>query len=394
MGATALKVAGLYLLFGTVWAGAGSWLWPTFTAQFPQVNPALLQTIMHAAFITASAVVVFMLVRAGNSRQNNYRDQYRQLFYEHPLPMWIYQWGTLKFLAVNDAAVKKYGYSRAEFLDMTILDIRHPSTVNDVLEDVRKTNKQFVYRGVWQHRKKSREIFPVELYSHTTRYKGLEARLVMSVDVDAEIRSTIMAKDIGTRYELLAQVTPDYIYYWDMATDHVSRNHGPSTLFGYKEEEITTRGDWWQEKVHPDDVNDMARCFQAVLRSNTVHWDAEYRFRCANGQYKYVHDRGHIIYNEQGQPVRMIGAVQDITEKQQYLQQLQEQNKVLQAIAHINSHEIRRPVASILGIVSMFDLDRNEPALNSRLLGLLQQSTTELDGLLHQIQDKLKTIQK
>ncbi|WP_198673901.1 PAS domain-containing protein [Chitinophaga alhagiae] len=389
MSATALKAAGLYLLLGCVWAGTYSSLWLSLAAHFPQVNPALLPYIMHAAFVTVSAVLVFVLVR-NNSRQNNYR----LLFYEHPLPMWIYEWGTLKFLAVNNAAIEKYGYSRKEFLGMTILDIRHPSTVNEVLEDVRKTSKQSVYRGVWQHQKKNREIFPVELYAHTTRYRGHEARLVMAVDIDAEIRSTVMAKDIGTRYELLAQVTPDYIYYWDMSADHVTRNHGPSSLFGYKEEEIMPHGNWWYEKIHPDDAETVQQRFQAALRSHTVQWSAEYRFRCANGQYKFVHDRGHIIYNEEGQPVRMIGAVQDITEKQQYVQQLQQQNAVLQDIARINSHEIRRPVASILGIMSMFDLDKNEPALNSRLLGLLQQSTAELDGLLHQIQHKLRSLNK
>ncbi len=389
MSATALKAAGLYLLLGCIWAGTNSMLWLSLAAHFPQVNPALLPYIMHAAFVTVSTVLVFVLVR-NNSRRNNYR----LLFYEHPLPMWIYEWGTLKFLAVNNAAVKKYGYSRKEFMGMTILDIRHPSTVNDVLEDVRKTSQQFIYRGVWQHQKKNKEIFPVELYSHSTHYRGHEARLVMAVDIDAEIRSTVMAKDIGTRYELLAQVTQDYIYYWDMVSDHVTRNHGPSSLFGYMEEDITSHGNWWYEKIHPEDAGTIEHRFQASLRNRTVQWNAEYRFRCANGQYKFVHDRGHIIYNEEGQPVRMIGAVQDITEKQQYVEQLQQQNTVLQDIAHINSHEIRKPVASILGIMSMFDLDKNEPAFNSRLLGLLQQSTAELDGLLHQIQHKLRSLNK
>ncbi len=390
MGATALKVAGLYLVIGWVWASTDSWLWHSLAAQFPQVNPALLQYIMHAAFVTASAVLIFVLVRNNNSKQNNFR----MLFYEHPLPMWIYQWDTLRFLAVNDAAVKKYGYSREEFMRMTILEIRHPSTINHVLEDVRKTNKEFVYRGVWQHQKKDKSIFPVEIYSHTTQFRGLEARLVMAVDIDSEIRSTVMAKDIGTRYELLAQVTQDCIYYWDMVADHVTRNHGPSTLFGYDEADIPDKRSWWDDRVHPDDVVPMLQQFEAVIRNNEVQWDAEYRFRCANGEYKHVHDRGHVIYNEKRQAVRMIGAVQDVTEKQQYVQRLRQQNEVLQDIAHINSHEIRRPVSSILGIMSMFDLDKNEPALNNRLLGLLRQSTAELDGLLHQIQHKLKKLSK
>ena len=513
MSYTALKAASLYLLLGLVWISCYSWIWLSLAARFPSVNPALLQYLLHAFFIAGSAILIYVLVRKDFRKNIKYSEQYRQLFYEHPVPMWIYDWKTLRFLAVNNAAIQKYGYSRKEFQQMSILDIRDPSTVPQVLEDVKKTIQHIAYRGIWQHRKKDREVFAAEIYSHSTKYRGRDARIVMAIDVDAEIRSTIMAKDIGTRYELLAQVTQDYIYYWDIATNHVTRNHGPASLFGYKEEEILNNGDWWKENVHPDDIGKVMTSVEQAMRNGDINWEEEYRFRCADGQYKYVNDRGYIIYNDQKQPVRMIGAVQDIddntrqkheiellsmvasrtinsvlitnaageiewvnegfvqqtgysltesigrrprellsgpssnertlqeidikmaskkpfseeyvnykkngdtywvkmdvtpilqedgnvfkfvsiqtdiTERKKFVNQLQHQNEVLQEIARINSHDIRKPVASILGIVSVMDLDKNEPALNSRLLQMLQESTKELDAMLYKIQDNLK----
>lgn len=389
MSYTALKAAGLYLLFGIIWLCSYRGIWLFLSAQLPQVNPVLLEYIMHAVFIIASAVIFYVLAKSlpGNQRE------YRQLFYGHPVPMWIYDWETLRFLAVNDAAVQKYGYSEEEFLRMSILNIRDPVTIQQVLDDVKGTRLDLTYRGIWQHRKKNREIFPVEVYSHTTKYAGRDARLVMAVDVEAEIKSNIIAKDIGTRYDLLSKVTQDSIYYWDMVSGKVTRNHGPSSMFGYKEEDIREESSWWIERIHPDDAGDVLTSFRQAASARMPNWDAEYRFQCGDGCYKYVHDRGHIIYNEKQDAVRVIGVIQDITERRKFIQQLQHQNDALREIARINSHELRKPVASILGIVAIIDLDKNEKALNTELFGMLQESTSTLDAVLHKIRDQLKQLQ-
>lgn len=387
MSYTALRAAGLYLLLGIIWLGSYRGIWLLLSAQLPQVSPALLEYLLHAVFITVSAVFIYVLARTYPGDQH----EYRQLFYGHPVPMWIYDWKTLRFLAVNEAAVQKYGYSEEEFLRMTILQIRDPATIQQVLDDVKGTRQDLTYRGIWQHRKKNRETFPVEIYSHSTRYAGRDARLVMAVDIEAEIRSTIIAKDIGTRYDLLARVTQDSIYYWDMQSGQVTRNHGPSSMFGYKEEDIREESSWWVERIHPDDAGDVMVSFREAAASRQPNWEAEYRFRCADGRYKYVHDRGHIVYNEKQDAVRVIGVIQDITERKRFIQQLQHQNDVLREIARINSHEIRKPVASILGIIAVIDL-KNETSLNTELFGMLKESTCELDAVLFKIRDKLKQL--
>jgi PAS domain S-box-containing protein len=110
-------------------------------------------------------------------------ERYRQLFESHPHPMWVYDVETLRFLAVNDAAIKHYGYSREEFLSMTIKDIRPPEEVPALLRAVAHDPGQVSPRGVWKHRKKDGTNADVEISSHDLVFAERAARLVLAVDV-------------------------------------------------------------------------------------------------------------------------------------------------------------------------------------------------------------------
>jgi PAS domain S-box-containing protein len=108
--------------------------------------------------------------------------QYRALFENSPLPKWVYDVDTLRFVAVNETAVRAYGYSREEFLGMTIKDIRPPedaarlvSAVADLTADDRVS--------VWRHRKKDGTEFDVEIHSHTFAHDGATRRLIVAQDV-------------------------------------------------------------------------------------------------------------------------------------------------------------------------------------------------------------------
>ena len=119
---------------------------------------------------------------------------YRQLFESNPLPMWLYDTKTLAFLAVNDAAVVHYGYTREQFLAMTIKDIRPSEDVAQLLANVNAVKADSELSGPWRHRKRDgTEIF-VEIASHSIDFSGLSARLVLANDVtdrqriEAEVR--------------------------------------------------------------------------------------------------------------------------------------------------------------------------------------------------------------
>lgn len=110
-------------------------------------------------------------------------ERYRLLFENNPLSMWIYDPETLRFLGVNNTAIARYGYSRDEFLNMTILDIRPEEEQWRLLQNVRDAQEPYQASGYWTHRKKDGQTIIVEVFSHSIEYTGKPARLVLANDI-------------------------------------------------------------------------------------------------------------------------------------------------------------------------------------------------------------------
>jgi PAS domain S-box-containing protein len=111
--------------------------------------------------------------------------RYRQLFKANPHPMWLYDVDTLQFLEVNDAAIHYYGYSREEFLSMSIKDIRPEEDHQSLIDHLQKTVEHdgFNEAGVWHHRKKNGEVVDVEIISHTLQFNGHNAKMVLATEM-------------------------------------------------------------------------------------------------------------------------------------------------------------------------------------------------------------------
>jgi PAS domain S-box-containing protein len=112
-------------------------------------------------------------------------ERYRILFQNSPQPMWVFDEETLRFLAVNEAAIHHYGYSREEFLAMTIKDIRPAEDVPALLDDVGKRSRGIDLAGTWHHRKKDGTLIAVEVTSHELTFDERPAKLVLAFDVTA-----------------------------------------------------------------------------------------------------------------------------------------------------------------------------------------------------------------
>ena len=116
--------------------------------------------------------------------------RYRQLFRANPQPMWLYDLETLRFLAVNHAAIEHYGYSEAEFLAMTIADIRPVEDVPRLLDNIKQLKGDTLDQsGLWRHRKKDGTLIDVEVSSHVLEYEGRQAELVLAHDITERKRS-------------------------------------------------------------------------------------------------------------------------------------------------------------------------------------------------------------
>ena len=193
------------------------------------------------------------------------------------------------------------------------------------------------------------------------------------------------------RYDIVAKATSDTITDYDFINDKMYYNEGIQSVFGYSKEDIKDTGAWWNDKLHPDDSERVRRFSKQVRKSKSANIQIEYRFKCADGSYKYVLDRSYLIVDKVGNTARIIGAMQDITEVQNYIQTIEDHNKRLKDIAWTQSHVVRAPLARIMGLI---DLIQSYPDIEdqSLLLEHINTSAKELDGIIRKITNKTEDV--
>jgi PAS domain S-box-containing protein len=127
-------------------------------------------------------------------------DKYKTLFYKSPLAKWIYDEHTLRFLEVNDAALRMYGYTEEEFQQMTLAEIRPPSEVPKLMDDINLVRQDPAASLVseWRHMKKNGELMDVQVSAHSIEYEGKKARVVAITDITERIRNESQLNKLNT----------------------------------------------------------------------------------------------------------------------------------------------------------------------------------------------------
>ncbi len=120
--------------------------------------------------------------------------------------------------------------------------------------------------------------------------------------------------ELQLRYRLVAKVTNDAVWDWDLISDQVLWNDAFERAYGHPLATIEHTGHWWVAHIHPDDRARVERSIQRLIEGEAAAWSEEYRFQRADGSYAEVLDRGQIICDETGRAVRVIGAMLDLSE--------------------------------------------------------------------------------
>jgi PAS domain S-box-containing protein len=146
--------------------------------------------------IVAASVIAKDITDRHDARREllDSEERYHMLFDRHPVPMWVFDSDTLRFLDVNEAAVARYGYSREEFLSMTIKDIRPEEDVDELVKVLSTENRV----STWRHRTKDGRVFHVEVISREIRLHGVSSRLIIANDVSERMR---VERDLRTAFE-------------------------------------------------------------------------------------------------------------------------------------------------------------------------------------------------
>ncbi|MCF7984983.1 MAG: PAS domain S-box protein, partial [Thiohalocapsa sp.] len=162
-------------------------------------------------------------------------------------------------------------------------------------------------------------------------------------DVTQQKTAVDALRESEERLRLATRATNDVIWDWDIQRDAQRWNEAGTRVFGWTEPvEHPVSADWWLERVHPDDLQRIAAGFYAVVENaDCDHWQDEYRLRRQDGGYAPVLDRSYIMRDAQGQPVRMIGAMLDLTERKRAEERLARLARLYQTLSDTNQAIVR-----------------------------------------------------
>lgn len=120
---------------------------------------------------------------------------------------------------------------------------------------------------------------------------------------------------VAEKYDIILKATRDTIWDWNVKEQKFSISSGITETFGYTPREVTNNIEWWFEKIHLQDSLKISVYIYATTDETQERWEDQYRFRCADGSYKYILDRGFVVRDSLGKVMRMVGVMQDITKQ-------------------------------------------------------------------------------
>ncbi|MBB5395220.1 PAS domain S-box protein [Mucilaginibacter sp. AK015] len=450
--------------------------------------------VIALALIIIVGLVLYIRLRKQRQNQEDSADDYKRLFDGIPTPMYIYDAETFRFLAVNDAAIEQYGYTREEFLNLKLTDIRPPEEIPALLKFHESLPEGHVNAGRMLHWNKARQRFYVSVYTHATIFEGKGARQVLIVNIDEKMRAEQILLEKSAEIENMLDSITDGFYALNKNWEVTFMNKAAEQALSCTREEVMGKNLWdffprsregrfyeeyeramnervsvhfeelyaplgvWgalnvyptkdgiavyfvditeqkkiQEKIYIDGQNLRAIINNTrdliwsvdrqsnIITGNQAFWDRvkqltgknegevtnadfvqervkvffdSYERAFAGEAFSIVRQRefnGQQVYEELSfNPIRdlhdqVIGVncfLRDITVAQEHLHKIEDQNKRLREIAWIQSHRVRAPLASILGLIQLCDLNDSP---NAEIIPLLKKSAQDLDHVIMDI---------
>ena len=237
--------------------------------------------------------------------------QYRLLFESNPIPMWVFDRNTLRFLAVNHAAIHQYGYTEQEFLAATITDIRPAEDIPALLADVKKREGGLQEPGLWRHRRKNGSLFDVEILSHQIVYRGLDAVLVAANDITVRKQTEAAMLQAEQKYRSIFENAVVGIFQASVQGRPLSVNRALARMHGYDspEELLEAVSNAAQLFVDP---SRMAELHRAAVNGEGVQ-NVEVEIYCKDHSRKWILVNLQAERDGAGNILFVNGTTEDIT---------------------------------------------------------------------------------
>ena len=243
----------------------------------------------------------------------------------------IYGAETGLVLDANRLACEMYGIPQEGLVGRKVVELSLEPEAQE--EHSRELLRRGAHRGFETvHRRAGGAPMHVSINASVTEHGGRRAILSIVRDVTRRKRTEEALRLSEERHRLVARATNEVIWDNDLTTGRQEWDGAVQAMFGYPPEDLGGDGRWWEERVHPEDRRRVLSRLESLLAGDGELWTEEYRFRRQDGTYATVVDRAYVVRDEGGRPVRMLGSMMDVTERERTEEQLEESRRRLSAL--------------------------------------------------------------
>ncbi len=404
----------IFLLLGFFWALTSEPLVNFVYTNYTSFSEPTIRTFNRLYFVFITGILLFYLMWRQQHKREKSELQYKTLFFANPNPMWIYQIDNLNIIEVNNAAIDKYGYTRSEFLQMSIMDIRSPEEHNNLRRSIENDENQILDDQVWEHRLKSGETIIVSVASHHLNFNSRKCSMVMITDVTQIIQAK---EQLQAAYEVEKQLNEEL----DHNLKLIERSHeesrkmgevidkvsnlviifGPDDTISWVNKAFTDFTGYTLEEcigknpgklligpaTSPEAISTLTK---ALTKGKFVSTDIiNYK---KDGTPYWAELNISPIFDSKGKFEFFISIETVINDRMEKQERLDRQYQAFREIAWTNSHETRRPLATLL---SMVDLLKHAGTESERkeFVEIIEQCSLELDNIIRESAVKINNLE-
>lgn len=291
-------------------------------------------TVMHVA--------ITEVVQAKAAVEES-EKRHREMFRANPHPMWVYDVESFKILDVNNSAVEKYGYSRDEFLSMTLKDLRPEEDIEKLVASVGKRDEGFSDSGIWRHRTKDGRVIFVEISSHAIDYSGHSARIFTAYDLTGRLQAEKELADRETHLQTILNTMPECVKIIDRDLKFVHMNPA-----GLKMLEVTSlseiQGQQATPYIHPDSVAEFNEFHRRALEGESLK--LTFRIIAKTGTEKWMESHLAPLRYQGDDVLAVLSVSHDVTERKRIEAEKERSDSLLNAaiqLSGISGWEITIP---------------------------------------------------
>ena len=312
------------------------------------------------------------------------------------------------WIASPDGKILWLSKSFSDFLGMCSTDINSggwkkitsKSKQFELLENYKnclKTRKSWRETFYLKGRDKKWHCFMVNATPFSNGSDRVRCWIGTNIDITHLKETEEQLKKSDTRYKCAVRATQDVIYDWDLKTNIIVWNDALRTKLLHKKYPPRTRIKWWQDNIHPFERDSVSENLLSAIENKQSEWTMSYRFKKGDGNYANILERGRILFDESGAPLRMIGAMTDVTAEYHAVSRLrnakliaEKANEAKSKFLASMSHEMRTPLSAIMGFVELMLREETDDETRKEFLCVIKRNGEHLLRIMEDVLDLSK----